>query len=93
MAKSQHAPHDIFRAKEGELKSLKSQYFAMQSHQKEVSLSPSVSPTPWMFSTMPQHSQPLAMPTKKGDQILRLKRILEEEYQLKKQQKEKGIGV
>ncbi|XP_060964790.1 uncharacterized protein LOC133033738 [Cannabis sativa] len=93
MAKSKKVPQEIFLAKEAELKGLKSQYVSMQTQSKDgLPLTAGLDSTPWMFSTLPKSAQPLASPPKMGDQILRLKRILDEEDQLKRKKKQDNQG-
>ncbi|KAF4369790.1 hypothetical protein G4B88_022175 [Cannabis sativa] len=93
MAKSKQVPQEIFLAKEAELKGLKSQYVSMQTQSKDgLPLTAGLDSTPWMFSTLPKSTQPLASPPKMGDQILRLKRILDEEDQLKRKKKQDNQG-
>ncbi|KAF4375467.1 hypothetical protein F8388_024126 [Cannabis sativa] len=93
MVKSKQVPQEIFLAKEAELKGLKSQYVSMQTQSKDgLPLTASLDSTPWMFSTLPKSAQPLASPPKMGDQILRLKRILDEEDQLKRKKKQDNQG-
>ncbi|KAM6599780.1 hypothetical protein CsatA_019389 [Cannabis sativa] len=93
MAKSKQVPQEIFLAKEAELKGLKSQYVSMQTQSKDgLPLTAGLDSTPWMFSTLPKSAQPLASPPKMGDQILRLKRILDEEDQLKRKKKQDNQG-
>uniref|UniRef100_A0A803PTZ0 Uncharacterized protein n=1 Tax=Cannabis sativa TaxID=3483 RepID=A0A803PTZ0_CANSA len=90
IVKSKQVPQEIFLAKEVELKGLKSQYVSMQTQSKDrLPLTAGLDSTSWLFSTLPKSAQPLASPPKMGDQILRLKRILDEKDKLKRKKETK----